>query len=395
MQQPIRRGLRWVVLWAGLGLWTGCGKRAGQEAGGAPPPPPTVTVAPAEQREVTEVQEASGRVEAVEAVEIRPRVSGYLTQVCVQAGDLVKKGQVLFVIDPAPKQSALERAEAEVERADARLRNAETEAKRADRLQAANAMAAEEADQRRSAMREAKASLVSAKAAADLARLEREWCEVRSPIDGQVGRALVTVGNNVSGSDGFTTVLTTVMSVDPVYVYAVIDEGTLLRFRRLLAEKKLTLDEQGRIAVVMALSDEPEFKRLGCVESLDNRIDPDTGSMTVRMLFPNADRALLPGMFARLRVPVGEKRARVVVPERVIGTDQDQKFVLTLGASNIVAYRPVKLGPLVDGMRVVTEGLSAGEPIIVNGIQRARPGMPVQPQAPGAAEATTPGQAGH
>lgn len=360
-------------------LLAGCHAQPTAGPAGAPPPP-VVTVAPVAERELVEHEEVVGRTDAVDSVEIRPRVSGYIQEVRFQAGQKVKKGDVLFVIDPRTRQAAFERAEAELRRAQISLDNAKAEAARAERLLGTKAISKEESDTRAWKLADAQAALLAAQAARESARLELEFCEVRSPIDGRVSRALVTPGNNVSGVDGNTTLLTTVVSVDPIYVLSDVDEATALRFKRLAQQQGLQRDAQGRVAVEMGLADEPNFPRKGFVESVDNRLNPETGSILVRMSFPNPDELLIPGLFVRARIPVGQPQKTLLISDRAIGTDQSQKFVLTLTATNTLAYRPVKIGPAVDGQRVIREGLQAGEKVVVNGLAKVRPGMPVTPE---------------
>lgn len=360
-------------------LLSGCNSNSSVAAPTAPPAP-AVTVAPVEEREIVEHEEVVGRTEAVDMVEIRPRVSGYLQETRFKSGQRVKKGDVLFLIDPRTRQAAFDRAEAEVHRAKSTLENAVAEAGRAENLLAKKAISKEESDTRAWKLSDAKAVLLAAEAARESAKLELEFCEVRSPIDGRVSRALVTPGNNVSGVDGATTLLTTVVSIDPIYVMTDVDEATVLRFKRLALEQKLARDEQGHVSVEMALSDEKDFPRKGYIESVDNRLNSDTGSILVRSAFPNPDELLIPGLFVRVRIPVGKPQKALLISDRAIGTDQSQKFVLTLTSSNTVAYRLVKIGPIIAGKRVVREGLQAGESIVVNGLQRVRPGMPVTPE---------------
>jgi len=204
---------------------------------------------------------------------------------------------------------------------------------------------------------------------------------VRSPIDGRVSRALLTEGNYVSGVAGTASLLTTVVSVDPVYVYADVDEDTLLKFNRLVESKQLGNTDGGKIPVQLQLADESGFPHEGTIESFDNRLDPATGSILLRAVFKNNDDRIVPGLFAHIRIPLSERHEAVLVDERAIGTDQANKFVLTLTPTNTVAYQPVTLGPVIDGKRVIRTGLSAGEQIVVNGLQRVRPGMPVSPEA--------------
>ncbi len=331
----------------------------------AAPPPPKVTVASVEQRLITEFEELTGRVDAIETVELRARVSGHLDAVEFRAGQLVKQGDVLFRIDPRWYR-------AQHELAQARYDVAEREAKRAAGLLAAAAISSEEADARLAKAAEAKAALA-------LAKLDLEHTEVRAPIDGRVSRALVTTGNLVSGNPGGATLLTTIVSQGDAYVYADLDESTLLKFNRLMREGRLAARD-GKIAVELQLSDETGFPRRGYIESADNRVNSGTGSLALRLVFPNADGALIPGLFTRVRVPISAPQNALLISDRAVGTDQNQKFVLALGDNNTVVYRSVKLGATIDGKRVVRDGLKPGDQIVVNGLQRVRPGMQVAPE---------------
>jgi len=368
-----------------IALSTGCGRNAAQKQ----PPPPAVTVAAVEQNEIVEWDEFTGRTEPVEMVEVRPRVSGHIQEVRFQSGQLVRKGDVLFVIDPRWHQAEFDRRQAEYEQARARLDNAKREAGRTVQLLENKAISTEEAESRQSRYSEAKAALLAAEAARNTARLDLEYTEILSPIDGRVSRELKTVGNYVSGVAGTGTLLTTIVSVDPIYVYADVDENSLLKFNALARSKKLASNGDGQIPVELQLTDEEGFPHQGHIESFDNRLDAGTGSILLRAVFPNADGRIVPGLFARIRVPLSERYPAVLVEERAVGTDQGQKYVLTLTSTNTVAYRPVKLGPIVDGRRIVRSGLEAGEQIVVNGLQRVRPGMPVTPQTEAAATVNT------
>jgi RND family efflux transporter MFP subunit len=359
----IRPFLTTLALAATAGFVSGCGHA---EAKPQMPPPPAVTVAPVEQKEIVEWSEFTGRIEPVDSVEIRPRTSGYIQEVRFQSGQLVKKGDVLFVIDPRPNQAVFDQRQAAYDQA-------KSEAERTDKLLKNDAISVEEAGARKARYEEAKANL-------DAARLDLEYTEVRSPIDGRVSRALLTEGNYVSGAAGSASLLTSVVSVDPVYVYASVDEDALLKFNRLVSEKKLGDEAGGKVPVEMELADETDFPHHGWIESFDNHLNPDTGSILVRALFRNDNGRIVPGLFARIRIPLSEKYDAVLVDERAIGTDQANKFVLTLTSTNTVAYQPVQLGPLIDGKRIVRSGLAAGEKIVVNGLQRVRPGSPVTPE---------------
>ena len=359
---------------------SGCKKSAPPQT----PPPTAVTVAPVQQQEIVEWEDFTGRTEAVERVDVRPRVSGYIQKVRFQSGQLVKKGDVLFEIDPRWQKAEFDRRAAEYEQARVRLAAAEREAKRTKELLANKAISTEEGEQREAKFQEAKAGLLAAEATRDSVKLDLEYMEVRSPIDGRVSRALVTEGNYVSGMAGSGTLLTTIVSVDPVHVYADVDENALLKFNSLARANKLTSNEQGKVPVELQLADEDGYPHIGYIESFDNRVDASSGSILLRAVFSNTDGRIVPGLFAHIRIPASEKYSAILIDERAIGTDQAQKFVLTLSATNTVEYRAVKLGSIVNGKRIVREGLAQGEQIVVNGLARVRPGMPVTPQQVGA-----------
>lgn len=337
-----------------------------------PMAPAKVTVAPVEQQTLAEHRELIGRVDARETVEIRPRVSGHIDDVRFQAGSVVEKGDILFVIDPRQYRAQVDLAAAAVERAKVRLDIAEREAKRTGQLLATRAVSVEESDARNSRLAEARTDLAGAEATLATAKLDLEYTEVRAPIRGKVGRALVTGGNLVSSEN----LLTTVVSTGDVYVYADVDENTALTFDRLRREKKIG---DGHVAVEMQVGDEHEYPHKGFIESADNRVDPATGTLVYRMIFSNEDESLVPGLYARVRLPVSEPAPALLVSERSIGTNQSQKFVLTVKSDNTVAYRTVKLGPVLQGKRVIREGIEPGDRVIVNGLQRVTAGMIVDP----------------
>jgi len=357
----------------------GCQRHGAQQQHGQMTPP-VVTVAPIAQQEIVEWEEFTGRTAAIENVEVRPRVSGHIDSVKFQSGQLVSKGDVLFQIDPRWHKAEFDRRAAEYEQAKVKLAIAEREAKRTTQLLANKAISAEEAEQRESRFEGAKAMLLAAQAERDSAQLDLDFTTIRSSIDGRVSRALVTEGNYVSGIAGNTTLLTTIVSIDPVHVYADVDENSLLKFNALAKSGKLESNGDGQVPVELQLADENGFPHRGYIESFDNKLDANTGSILLRAIFPNADGRIVPGLFARIRLPASAKHPVILIEETAIGTDQAQKFVLTLTASNTVAYQPVKLGPLVQGKRLVREGLQPGDQIVVNGLARVRPGMPVQPE---------------
>lgn len=363
MKKKIFYGILLGLGLAGVGgVVSGCGRVVAQ----AQMPPPQVTVAPVEQKDIVEWSEFTGRVQPVDDVEVRPRVSGYIQKVCFQSGQIVKKGDVLFVIDPRWNQAVFDQREAEYEQA-------KREEDRTAELLANNAISVEEADARKARYEEARAALESA-------QLDLQYTQVRAPVSGRVSRALLTEGNYVSGVAGSASLLTTIVSVDPVYVYADMDEDSYLKFSQLVRAGKLGDDDHGKIPVQMELADETNFPHRGCIESFDNHLDADMGSILMRAVFSNDDGSLVPGLFARIRVPMSDRHSALLVDERAIGTDLSQKYVLLLTRSNTVAYQPVQLGPLIDGQRIVRSGLTAGDEIVVEGLERVRPGMPVSPE---------------
>jgi len=370
-----------AALMASALIIAGCGKPAAQQGGHAQMPPPQVAFVPVQHEDIVEWEEFTGRTAPVNYVEVRPRVSGHIEAVKFHSGQLVKKGDVLFEIDPRWQKADYDKRVAEYETAKVKLANAEREAQRTKQLLTNNAISTEEGDQRQSRFEEARSMLLAAEAARNFVQLDLENTKVLSPIDGRVSRELVTVGNYVSGIAGNATLLTTVVSVDPVHVYADVDENSLLKFNRLAQAGKLAQNAEGKIPVELQLADETTFPHQGYIESFDNKLDPQTGSILLRAVFPNTDGRIVPGLFARIRLPASEKHPAMLIEETAIGTDQAQKFVLTLTSSNTVAYRPVKLGPPMSGKRLIREGLQPGEQVVQNLVMaRVRPGMPVQPQ---------------
>ena len=346
----------------------------------APPPPPLpqVTVAAAIGREVTDWDEFTGHLDAVDVVEVRPRVSGYIERVAFDEGAEVRKGEVLFIIDPRPYAAEVARAEAELARARTHLDLARSEAGRAERLVAEQAISREEFESRVSASNEGDAEVRAAEAALRTARLNLEWTTVRAPISGRVGRAQVTPGNLVQAGSPSATPLTTVVSLDPIYVYFDGDEQTYLEYvgfaRPTAAPGKRS---SARRLVYMGLANENGFPHEGAIDFVDNRLDPVAGTIRARAVFPNPDHRLTPGLFARVKLAGSGKYAATLIQDAAVGTDQDRKFVLVLKPDSSVEHRGITLGPLSDGLRVVKSGLEPGERVVVNGLQRIRPGVKV------------------
>jgi multidrug efflux system membrane fusion protein len=345
----------------------------------AAPPAQAVTVAEVPEREITEWDEFTGRLEAVDQVEIRPRVSGYIKRVAFAEGKEVRKGEVLFEIDPRPYQADLARAEAELESARSAASLAESEVQRAGKLVEMQAISREEFDSRTSAEVQGGAQVRVAEAAVQTARLNLDWTRVRSPIAGRVSNALVTAGNLVQAGPPAGEVLTTVVSVDSMYLYFDSDEQTYLRYAGRARSTGGTNWRTARLPVYLGLSNESGFPHEGRLDFVDNQVDPRSGTIRTRAVFSNRSRALTPGLFARVKLVGTEKINTMLVRDAAIGTDQDRKFVLVVGAGDTLAYRPIVPGRLTDGLRIVSSGLKPGERIVVNGLMRVRPGMKVAP----------------
>lgn len=337
------------------------------------PPLPIVTVVPASARELAPIAEFTARLEASHTVEVRPRVSGHLVETRFQAGQQVAQDDVLFVIDSRWQRAELERATAALEQARVNHATAQREHARAEALLARMAIASEEVDRRLDARRSAEVALAGAEAAVRIARLELAETEVRAPISGIVSRALVMPGNFVSGVAGTNTVMATIVAIDPVHAYVHVDEDVFLDLRKLQSATPAQ-----RLSVAFGLGRERGYPRQGVLESFDNRVDSSSGNLLLRVILPNDDGQLVPGLFGRVRFATGPTRSEVLVPEVALGMDQGQRFVLVVDDADTVRYRTVKLGATTeDGMRVVSDGLSVGERVVVDRLHFARPGMRV------------------
>src|SRR5882724_11274932 len=356
-------------------LVPGCGKHSSRTA----PAPPVVTVVQPIAREVVEWDEYIGRLESPETVELRARVSGYLDKVHFKEGKEVKKGDLLFTIDPRPYRADYDHADAEHQRAINQTALAKNDFERAKRLIATKAISEEDYDTKAKTYSSAQAAVMSAKATMNLGRLNLEFTEIHAPIDGRISRALVTEGNLVSGgvSGAGATLLTTIVSLDPLYLYGDADERAILKYIRLSKEGSRISARDKDIPAEMGLADETGFPHKGFMDFVDNRVDPNTGTLRARGVFPNADHSLSPGFFGRIRIPGSGKYLALLLPDRALGADQAQKFVYVVNAEKKVEFRPIKIGPMIDGLRVVKTGLKAGEPIIVEGLMLVRPGVVV------------------
>jgi RND family efflux transporter MFP subunit len=363
---------------------TAVGSGCGRETKVSAPPAPEVSVSQPVEEPVQEALEFTGRISAVDSVEVRARVTGYITKVAFTDGALVKAGDLLFEIDPREYQAAVLRAEGQVARLRSQLARAEAEVARNQALRPSGAASERELERSIADRGAAEGELKTTVAQLDLARLDLEFTRVTAPVAGRVSRAEVTQGNLVVVGATGGPLLTTIVSLDPIYVNFDADERALIRVRKAaIAHDGTATPENVRAAnlpVVVALADENDFPHRGTIDFVDNRVDPSTGTIHVRAVLPNPDRLLAPGLFVRVRLPVSEPRPGVLVTDRAIGTDQDRKYLLVVNDQNVVEYRPVKLGPLQGGLRAVAEGLAPGEWVIVNGLQRVRPGATVVPQ---------------
>ncbi|WP_454725923.1 MULTISPECIES: efflux RND transporter periplasmic adaptor subunit [Cupriavidus] len=385
MKQQYRRTMIALAIVAvlGAGLATSLLKpwHAG-EAQAVPAPAPTaVDVAGVVGKTITEWDEFSGRLEAVDRVEIRARVGGTIDAVHFREGAMVKKGDPLFTIDPRPYAAEVARAEAALAAAQVRASHAQTELARAQRLVQDNAVSRREFDERDNTAREETANVRAAQASLEVARLNLTYTRVVAPVSGRVSRAEITVGNLVAAGAS-SPVLTTVVSVSPMYANFEVDEQTYLRYTA--PEAGGTAGAQGtqpKLPVFLGLGNEDAYPREGRIQSIDNRLDTRSGTIRVRAVFDNPDGRLLPGLYARIKLGGGAPHPVVLINDRAIGTDQGKKYVLVLDQANKLAYREVTLGPSYEGLRVIRQGLKADEKIVVNGLQRVRPGDTVAPKA--------------
>ena len=360
-----------------LGI-SGCSRA---ETAVVPPAPPAVEVAQVLARKVTDFDEFTGHFEAVQHVDVRPRVSGYVASVDFLQGHEVRKGDALYVIDPRPYADALKQAQAGLAQARSQLQLAATQRDRAAKLIGEHAISREEYDTRVASAEQAAANVAAAEAAVDTAALNLSFTRVTAPISGVVGRAEVTAGNLVTGGE---TLLTTLVSMDPIYVSFQGDEPSYLKYQALVRSSPRGAPHP----VWVGLVDETGYPHRGEMVFLDNEIDPATGTVRARGELANPERLFTPGMFARVRLPGSAAYEAILINDSAVGTDQNVKYVFRIGPDNSVQYRAVELGPVVDGLRVVRAGLAPGDLIVVDGLQRVRPGSIVTPQRVAMGEAS-------
>ena len=365
-----------IICAVALAVLCGCKPRAAV----APPQGPLpVNVIAAIEKEVVEWDEFTGRIEAVESVEIRARVSGYLQAIHFKAGALVKKGDPLFVIDPRPYQADLDRTTADLERAEAQLKLSEIDFKRAQDLRQKGVSSPEEFDQKAAALQQAEASVRSTRAAKDSAALNIEFTQIKSPIDGRVSNERVTVGNLIQPGTTADSVLTTVVSTDPLYVYVDADENSVLKFIKAHAAGTRKSAREETIPAYVQLANETDFPHEGVLDFVDNRIDPTTGTLRVRGVFKTWDAMITPGFFVRMRVPGGTEGLATLIDDKVISSQQGVKFVFVVKPDQTIERRNVETGTIFEGLRIVRSGLKAGEQVVSTRLQMLQPGMPVAP----------------
>jgi RND family efflux transporter MFP subunit len=354
----------------------GCAKAPAQMV----PPPNKVTVSYPIQRTIADYVEFTGQTSPVKTVEVRARVWGYLESLHFTEGSIVKQGDLLFQIDPRPYQALVDQAKGKIAQDVAQLKHNEATYRRYETLRSQGAATPDDLDRVLADRDTMKATMETDKADLEAKQLDLDYTTIRSPITGRVSRFEVTEGNVVQSGQNGGTLLTTIVSVDPMYVYFDIDERTLLTVRRLVKSGAMKNVQESAFPIAIGLADEDTFPHHGLVNFLDNRVDPTTGTLRVRGVFNNDDGFLTPGLFVRCHLPLGAPHPRILVAEEAIASDQEQKFVYVVNDKNEVSYRPVQTGRMYDGMRVIEGGLSLREKVVVKGLQRVRPGATVEPQ---------------
>jgi multidrug efflux system membrane fusion protein len=342
------------------------------------PPPAEVTVARPVEMSINDFRQFTGETEAVESVDIRARVQGFLQEIHFTEGTEVKQGDLLYTIDPRVFQAELDRTSAEFNRLQALLALAQSEERRSARLRETNAVTEEEYVQRVATRQQAQASVLEAQAAVDLAKINLSFTDVRAPIDGRVGRTNYTIGNLVGYNE--PTLLTTVVRLDPIYVLFEGTERRFLEYERRIRSEGLSSASDGKMPVYVGLEGEEGYPHEGVINFRDNRVDPGTGTIRIRATIPNTDRLAVPGMFARVRVPIGPATPKLLIPQEAVGSDQRGEFVVVVGEDNVAEQRTVTTGRQVGGLIIIQKGLAPSDRVVVSGAQKARPGAVVMPQ---------------
>ncbi|MEX0677645.1 MAG: efflux RND transporter periplasmic adaptor subunit [Pirellulales bacterium] len=340
--------------------------------------PPDVTVSQPSELEVADTYYFEGYTAAVETVDVCARVNGYLEKIYFTDGADVKKDAPLFLIDPSPYEAAYKESAAELTRADVQFKRLDADLARAQKLLPKRTITQEEFDKKAADRAAVAAEKLAREAAVEQTNLDRHFCAIKAPIAGRISRTLVTVGNLVTAN---VTLLTTIVSMDPMYAYFDVDEPTVLKIQKASREGKVKAGRDAKSPLELGLDIDQGYPYQGTVDFVETRVDPQTGTLKVRGVFPNKDEALSPGLHARIKISLGKPYKALAVTERAIGSNQGQKFVYVVNDKNEVVARPVKLGPLHDGMRVIAEGLKADDRVIVNGMQRVRPGVTVDPKS--------------
>jgi multidrug efflux system membrane fusion protein len=374
-QRAIRAGLFVALFGANLSL-TGCFDDEPAEQASAPPPP-AVTVAKPVVKEIVEDDEFTGRFEAVSEVDIRARIGGYLQTVEFVDGQIVQEGDLLFTIDSRPIQTALTESRAELDSAQAGLTNAQAELERAEQLLQSGNISVQTVDERRLVFRAAQARVNATKAAVARGELDMEYTQIRAPLTGRIDRTFLTAGNLVEAN---STVLTTIVSTDPIYFYFDVDERSYLAYARDARERGTNLQEGSGLPVEISLADGGDTPFDGSLDFSENRLDPASGTMRVRAVVPNPDLVLLPGLFGQVNLPGSLPYRGILLPDEAIASDLDRRIVYVVDDQGTVSPKLVTLGPRIDGYRVIREGLTGDETVVIAGLMRVRPGVTVSPE---------------
>ena len=372
--QPVSPFLKAGLIGLAALVLASCGEKQQAQAPGGPPPP-SVSVANPVEKKVVEWDEYTGRFDSVDTVEVRARISGVLNEVKFTDGAVVKKGDLLFVIDPRPFQRVLERDRAALQGAKVQVEFAQKDLERARPLMANSTISQQVFDQRNQAVKTAEANVLSAEASVRSAELDVEFTQIRAPITGRISRKLISEGNYITGGSGSGTLLTTIVSTDPIYFYFDISEADFLKYKRLFEQGKRPSSRETANPIEVGLQGDTGFPIKGQMNFVDNRIDPATGSLRERATFQNPDGILLPGLFARARVIGSGEYSAILLPDAAIATDQSNRFVFVVADDGAVSGKPVTLGPIIEGLRVIRTGVTPADWVIVNGVQRARKGI--------------------